>query len=186
MTIPQDAASTGGDLIIAPATEADLPVVFALLDEALGWLVSRGITGQWGTTPFSEMPTMKARFMEWIAEGAFFIARVDGVAAGTLALSERIPGYALHALPAFPEPAFYLEAFTTSRTLAGRGIGRELLRWAEDYAAAKGKRAIWLDCWADNPELLAYYVRAGYEKQRDFMVGNWRGMLFCRGVIRDT
>jgi ribosomal protein S18 acetylase RimI-like enzyme len=167
-----------GQASMAQATEADLPGVIALFDEAVAWLVSRGITGQWGTTPFSELPAMRARFHEWITEGTLFIARVDGVLVGTVVLSERIPGYALHVLPEFPEHAFYLEALATSRALAGRGIGRDLLRWAEDYAVAKGKRAIWLDCWADNSALVAYYTGAGLVPQRDFMVGNWRGVLF--------
>jgi ribosomal protein S18 acetylase RimI-like enzyme len=169
-------------MVIAQASENDLPDVIALFDEAVGWLVERGITGQWGTMPFSELPAMRARFEGWIAEGTLYVARVGGALAGTIVLSERIPGYAHEALPEFPEPALYLEAFTTSRSAAGQGVGRALLRWADEHALAKGKEAIWLDCWADNPGLVAYYERAGFVPQRDFMVGSWRGRLFRKGL----
>jgi GNAT superfamily N-acetyltransferase len=84
---------------------------------------------------------------------------------------------------AFPETALYLEALTTKRSLAGRGIGREILRWVDEYALQHGKTAIWLDCWADSGALVSYYRNAGYEPRGQFGVKEWRGQLFEKQLV---
>jgi hypothetical protein len=35
---------------------SDVPVLMAMFDEAVAWMVSRGNTGQWGTEPWSGQP----------------------------------------------------------------------------------------------------------------------------------
>lgn len=175
---PQKINGAYGEALVSVASLEDVRDVVALFDGAVVWLAGRGITGQWGTTPFSQIPAMRSQFEGWVARSELFIARVGGEAVGTIVLSETIPDYALRVLPRFTEPAFYLEAFTTSRAFAGQGIGHDLLAWATNYSLTRGKRAIWLDCWADNPPLVAYYESAGFVPLRDFYVGEWRGMLF--------
>jgi len=185
MTIPHTITGKYGTARIEHATNADLGSILALFDDAVAWLVARGITGQWGTKPFSANPSLRARLQGWISNKSLFAARLDSSIVAILALSETIPPYALSALPEFPDPAFYLEAFTTSRALSGQGLGSDFLRWAEIYSAEQGKHSIWLDCWADNPELVAYYTHQGYTQVRDFYVGNWRGMLFHKSLTNN-
>ncbi len=185
MSFPQQIGGSCGEALISVATIDDVADALALFDEAVAWLVERGIAGQWGSAPFSEQPRIQARFEDWAARGMLFMARAEGAAVGTVALSDEIPAYARDVLPGFPAPAYYLEAFTTSRALAGRGIGRDLLRWAENYALVKSKADMWLDCWADNRRLVDYYVKAGYVPQGDFRVYDWRGMLFRKSLMPD-
>lgn len=182
MNLPYRVRGKYGELSIARATEGDLPDLLKLFDEAVAWLVEKGITGQWGTRPFSEMPSMVARFRGWIEDGTLFVGRIEGEIVGTVVLAEKIPQYALKTLPEFPDPAFYLEAFSTARSMAGQGVGGELLRWAETYAQEKGKAGIWLDCYADNHQLVEYYRRQGFAEISQFFVGGWRGMLFYKGI----
>jgi GNAT superfamily N-acetyltransferase len=162
---------------IRQATEADLDAIIGLFDESVRWLAERGLEGQWGTTPFSEMPEMRERFREWIDTGEMYVALQEGEMVGTIALSEKAPEYTSPLLDKLPDDALYLEALTTARSRAGSGVGREMLQWADRFAAEDGKTAIWLDCWADNPSLCQYYERAGYEPRGVFGT-KWRGQMF--------
>lgn len=185
MTLPQPIRGPFGTLEIRIAQAQDLPEVLGLFDDAVAWLNARGVTGQWGTMPFSVSSRSQPRFMGWIGAGALFVARQDGRIVGTIALAEQPPTYAAHFWPAFPATAYYLEAFATARDRAGEGIGRALLAWAEDYTRQQGKDTIWLDCWADSPGLVAYYQRAGYTPMNTFSVGEWRGQLFHKALEPD-
>lgn len=166
------------ELRITPAREEDLDEILALFDEAIEWLGARGLSGQWGTRPTSELPQMQNRFREWIERGSLFVARSDGELVGTVAVGAGVPAYAAEVLAPLPGPAFYLEAFATTRRHAGSGIGAQILSWAEEYTTRQGQRYLRLDCWADNPGLCAYYKRAGYRAIDEFFVGTWRGQLF--------
>ncbi|HEX8597957.1 MAG TPA: GNAT family N-acetyltransferase [Chloroflexia bacterium] len=166
-----------GEASITRATADDLPEVLALFDEAVVWLVERGQEAQWGKVPFSRLPGAHARFNQWIEAGALYVARIDDRMVGTVALSETPPQYAARFFDGFPATAFYLEAFTTKRWMSGQGIGRDLLRWAEQYAVEHGKASIWLDCWAGKPALPNYYQAAGYIPRREFALGDWQGLL---------
>jgi ribosomal protein S18 acetylase RimI-like enzyme len=44
-----------------------------------------------------------------------------------------------------------------------QGLGRRLLRHAEQRAAAAGGSALWLTAWAGNRRALAFYAAQGYE-----------------------
>jgi GNAT superfamily N-acetyltransferase len=182
MNFPQKITGSCGTLWIIPACAEDLPELLSLFDDAVAWLVRRGITQQWGTTAFSEIPQMHKRFMEWIDRGELFVARSDDKLVGTLALSKVAPHYVAHLWQSFPESACYLEAFTTTRSLVGQGIGQALLQWAEHYALQQGKNTMWLDCWADNHALCGYYQRAGFAPRSEFLVGEWRGQLFEKSL----
>ncbi len=186
MTFPQQINSPAGTLEIRVAAAADLPEVLGLFDEAVVWLNERGVTGQWGTTPFSAQPRSGPRFMGWIDAGALFVARLAGRIVGTVALAEGPPAYAAHFWPEFPATAYYLEAFATARSRKGQGIGGALLAWADTYARQQGKTSIWLDCWAGSLALVAYYTRAGYTPVRPFAVGDWQGQLFERVLPPDA
>ena len=185
MIFPQPITGPFGTLEISVAHAADLPGVLRLFDDAVAWLNARGVTGQWGTTPFSASPRSGPRFMGWIDAGALFVARQDGRIVGTVALAAQPPAYAAHFWETFPATAYYLEAFATARDRAGEGIGGALLAWAEAYARQRGKATIWLDCWADSRDLVAYYQRAGYTPVDTFSVGEWRGQLFHKALEPD-
>jgi GNAT superfamily N-acetyltransferase len=186
MTFPQPISGPFGTLEISVAQPDDLPEVLGLFDDAVAWLNARGVTGQWGTTPFSASPRSGPRFMGWITPGALFVARQDGRIAGCVALAAQPPTYAAHFWREFPATAYYLEAFATARDRAGQGIGRALLAWAEATARRRGKDTIWLDCWADSPGLVAYYQRAGYTPTDTVTVGEWRGQLFHKALEPDA
>ena len=178
MAIPQEMPGSHNTIEMTLARPNDLDEILALFDEAVVWLVSHGIEKQWGTTPFSELPRMRERFIAWIGQGVLFTAYNNDQLVGTLVVSETAPAYVAHLWQSFPISALYLEAFITARSRAGQGIGRIVLQWAEQYAIQSHKTTLWLDCWAENQALCRYYEQAGFIPQSEFFVGEWRGQLF--------
>lgn len=182
MAFPHKLDVLAGGVWLLPGDEGDLPGILTLWDETVAWLVAKGVTGQWGTTPFSQLPAMRERFLLWLRRGEFFVARErmapSGPIVGTLALVDTIPGYAASAWGQAPEHGLYLEAFTTARMLRGSGLGRGLLRWAEAYTVEQGKAFLRLDCWAENQALYAYYCAAGFQPHGTFRLGAWEGQMF--------
>jgi GNAT superfamily N-acetyltransferase len=167
-----------GPIAVSLAQQGDLQPVLLLFDEAVVWLNQRGKAKQWGSEPFSTSPFLRDRFLHWIEQRMLFIGRLDERLAGSLVLNPAAPAYIARYQDRFPSDAFYLEAFVTARSLAGQGIGQTLLQWAERYAREAGKTTLWLDCWADNAPLVAYYQRMGFSERENFTVGDWRGQLF--------
>lgn len=148
-----DEAETGrAGIEVVPAKPADIEAVLSILEEAARWLASRGID-QWrlGSSP-------RDRVVNRIERGEVYLAVIDGRPIGSLVLQwsdEETWGDV-------PEDAGYVHGLAIRRALAGRGLGRELLRWAENRAAAAGKEYLRLDCAAGNRALNGYYERAGF------------------------
>jgi GNAT superfamily N-acetyltransferase len=71
------------------------------------------------------------------------------------------------------------------RAYAGRGIGRAILRWAEDQVTSRDRIYLRLDCLADNAKLRAYYEDAGFlhigEKTWEDAL-SWRSSLYEKRV----
>ena len=63
------------------------------------------------------------------------------------------------------DPAGYIHMLMVPRDLAGHGIGRALLAWAEDFVVDTGRRLARLDCVRNNRScalLRTRRVRAGW------------------------
>jgi GNAT superfamily N-acetyltransferase len=76
----------------------------------------------------------------------------------------------------------YLEAFAVHRDHAGQGVGAALLAWAEAEAEEQGLGRLYLDCWAENLSLRAYYRRAGFCEIGTLALATWRGTLFEKAL----
>jgi ribosomal protein S18 acetylase RimI-like enzyme len=151
------------NLEIREARIADLDVVLSILEGVARWLVCRGIGG-WTPGSFS-----RQRIAERIERGEMYLAEVAGQSVGTFALQwsdEETWGRA-------PDDAGYIHGLAVRRDFAGRGLGLELLRRADNLAAASGKKYLRLDCIAGNPALNEYYERAGF---------GYRGQVPVRGL----
>ena len=102
-----------------------------------------------------------------IDAGETWLADVDGEVVGTLVVQWADALF----WAGYPADAGYLHRLAVRRP--GTGVGGELLRWAERYAAGNGKSFLRLDCVASNFELRAYYERAGYAHIGDVTVGEY-------------
>jgi len=99
-----------------------------------------------------------------------YLARLDGEPVGTIALlwsDEETWGDV-------PGAAGYVHGLAVRRDFAGQGLGRALLRWAENRAASSGREHLRLDCVAGNRALNEYYERAGFDHRGHALVRGWK------------
>ena len=57
----------------------------------------------------------------------------------------------------------WLLAVFVDRRYRRKGLGGRLMRWAEDWAAGKGAKEIWLNVGGGNDQALALYRSRGFE-----------------------
>ena len=163
------------DWRIREATPGDLPAVLQLYDEAVAWLNAQGITEQWGTTPVSERPHLVEEISEFLNYG---MVAEEVEIQGFIAVNFNTPDY----FPSYAEqPTMmgggYVHTLVARRTPAARGVGADLLRWAEQHTQKQGKRYLRLNCWAGNPKLVAYYESRGFVRGGEVACENWWGQL---------
>jgi protein-tyrosine phosphatase len=147
----------------------DVDEVVGILSEAARWLAARGIS-QWPD------PFPRDRVAALAAQGDFHLARLDGEAAGTLALVWSDPIF----WGERPDDAGYVHALAVRRACVGRGLGGPLLAWAEEQVAGTGRRYLRLDCRAENGELRRYYERHGFEPRGEVAVDEFTSALYER------
>ena len=130
------------------AEAADVDTVSSILLEAAAWLEARG------------MPMWRAdelhpeRLASDVGAGLFFLASVDGDAAGTIKFQLSDPEFWPDQLG---DESAYLHRLAVRRQFAGRGVSSALLAWAVGRAAELGRCYLRLDCAAARPRLRAIY-----------------------------
>lgn len=60
------------------------------------------------------------------------------------------------------DPAIYLHRIVTNPEFRGANFVNEIVTWAHTFATGKAKEYIRMDTWGDNPRLIAYYVKCGF------------------------
>ena len=156
---------------------SDHRAVLELFDEAVAWLVARGLSGQWGEQPFSNRRQSRRLVRRTLADNEVRIAEHDGAVAGVLAVGAA-PDY----VPAAAGPELYVVLLMSARRLAGNGIGARLLALATDVARERGAETMRVDCWADSPALVGFYERQGFARDGRFELRGWRGQLLAKPV----
>ena len=103
-----------------------------------------------------------------IEGGEMYLAVLDGQPVGTFALqwSDR------ETWGDVPDDAGYVHGLAIRRDFAGTGLGREMLRRAEQMVSLAERTYLRLDCVADNEALNEYYRRAGFVYRGS---GPWSG-----------
>jgi ribosomal protein S18 acetylase RimI-like enzyme len=150
-------------LVMRQARLADLDTVVSMLEEAARWMIRREIEG-WTPDGFS-----RERIAVLIESGEIYLAVLGGWLAGTFALqwSDR------ETWGDVPDDAGYIHGLAIRREFAGKGLGREMLRRAEQMVSRSEREYLRLDCVADNMPLNEYYRRAGFA---------YRGRSVVRGL----
>jgi ribosomal protein S18 acetylase RimI-like enzyme len=139
-------------LVVRTARPADLEAVLTMVEEAARWMVRRRIKG-WTPDGIS-----RERIATLIGDGEMYLVALAGQPAGTFALqwSDR------DTWGDIPEDAGYVHGLAIRREFAGMGLGREMLRRAEQMVSRSEREYLRLDCVADNEALNEYYRRAGF------------------------
>ncbi|MDY4031910.1 MAG: GNAT family N-acetyltransferase [Pyramidobacter sp.] len=149
------------------ARGGDLERIEALVDARIRWIDEAGIR-QWnvanyrGTSP-------RGYYERMLREGKLFALDDGGEAVAAAALLEEDPRWS-----DVPLPALHVHNLVSSPE--DRGAGREFLRLAGERAVALGKRALRLDCAADNTKLNRFYENLGFRAAGIVEDGPYRGL----------
>jgi RimJ/RimL family protein N-acetyltransferase len=163
------------ELEIRPGRQGDVDAVLELFDEAIEWLVARGLSGQWGEQPFSTRPDMRDLVRRTLNENEVRVAEHQQAVVGVIAAGG-CPPY----VPTNPVPELYVSLLISSRRLGGNGVGAQLLDLACQLARERGRRMIRVDCWADSPRLISFYERHGFSRDGRFDLRGWRGQILSK------
>lgn len=139
---------------IRQARPADARIVENVLVEASRWVDSLGVV-MW-----EEGELAPECIDADVAAGQFYIAEVDGDAAGVI----RFQLEDLLFWPDLPQgESAFVHRLAVRRAYKGQGVSTALLQSAVDRARALGKRDLRLDCDDSRPKLRALYERFGFQ-----------------------
>jgi len=138
---------------IRQAQPADARIVEEVLVEAATWVDALGVV-MW-----DEDELDRARIAEEVGGGQFFIACVDGEAAGVIRfqLEDRLFWPDLS-----QDASAFVHRLAVRRRFKGQGVSQALLAWSVIRARALGKRHLRLDCDESRPKLRALYEGFGF------------------------
>lgn len=139
------------------ASQEDMTDIVAILDAATKKLLDKKIY-QW------TLPWEQSLIEREIALGYQYLARIDGSVAAVFSIRE-IDGNSWEREG--PDRALYLYRIAVSPHYQGTGTGRALCEWAQNHSLGR-KMRLYLDCWAGNEKLRAFYAQAGFHSVGDF------------------
>jgi len=61
------------------------------------------------------------------------------------------------------DPAIYLHRIVSSSKFRGNNFMLEIIKWAKEFGKQNQYQFIRMDTWGDNPKLIAYYVKSGFD-----------------------
>jgi GNAT superfamily N-acetyltransferase len=151
--------------------------VLAMWDNAIRWMVERGQSRQWGVEPASQQSRHCGMVRQWVRGTGLRIAECDGRPVGASVIVGDPPAH----VPPTVLRETYLLFLISDRDEPGNGIGSALVRRAVSDARDNGSEVLRVDCWADAPDLVAWYERQGFVRSDTFAVdvrGGWNGQVF--------
>ncbi|MEO6612110.1 MAG: GNAT family N-acetyltransferase [Chitinophagaceae bacterium] len=60
------------------------------------------------------------------------------------------------------DPSVYIHRIVTHPAWRGRNYTAAIIEWAREHAKEKNKHFIRMDTWGDNPKLIDYYTKCGF------------------------
>jgi len=60
------------------------------------------------------------------------------------------------------DPSIYLHRIVTNPLYRGNNYVLKIIEWAKGHAGEMGKKFIRVDTWGDNPKLIDYYIKCGF------------------------
>ena len=140
-------------IAVRQAKASDAVVIQEMLHEAAGWVDALGVV-MW-----DEGELDRRRIDSEVASGQFFIADVEGDAAGAVRfqLEDQLfwPDLTNDDSP-------FLHRLVVRRRYKGYGVSVALMRWAVSHARELGKQWLRLDCDADRRKLRTLYEGFGF------------------------
>lgn len=162
----------GGRICVTTVAANEMHLVAGILDEAAGWLESRGL-------PAWPRPFPVDWIQAGISLGTCYLAWDGPTPVGTFTLQRTDPAFWGERRDEPADYALYLHRFAVLRS--HRGLGRVLLEFAQGLTQRSGASCLRLDCVAANPGIRRYYEAAGFKHRGDIDVtrgGPWTASLY--------
>lgn len=140
-------------IAVRQAKAPDAASIHGMLEEAAGWVDAMGVV-MW-----DEGELDPGRVDSDVAAGQFFIADVDGEAAGAVRfqLEDQLFWPDLRR-----DDSAFIHRLVVRRRFRGQGVSTALMRWALSHARELDKRWLRLDCDANRPKLRSMYEGFGF------------------------
>jgi len=145
-----------GPLTIVRAESADHDAVITILREAADWLSARGNT-QW---KHWHMDVGERMLRDRLEHHEVYLVSRGAVPVGTLTI--QWSDFETWGKRGDDGSAGYIHAIAIKRNIAGMRVGEQLLEWAVETIAARGRRFARLDAMASNAALCRYYEQRGF------------------------
>ena len=151
------------------AEPSDIETVSSILQEAAAWLDELGM-------PLWNASALDTESIQGhVAAGLYWLARVDGEAAGCVRYQLEDPLF-------WPDAqlgeAVYLHKFAVRRVHAGGHVSAAILDWAKRRALDRGHDYVRLDCDVDRAKLRAFYESHGFVGVDEREVGSCTVVLY--------
>lgn len=145
---------SGLKIEIKQAQEKDIPIIEDIMLDVISYLEEIG-QPQWSRSSAS-WEVLSARFK--ITD--FYIAYLDGIAAGCLSVINHDPGI-------WEEiewgKSLFIHRFAVKRFAAKRGVSKALLDFVKNKSREEGIYEVRLDCYANRSKIRTLYEREGFE-----------------------
>ncbi|QUQ64154.1 GNAT family N-acetyltransferase [Kutzneria sp. CA-103260] len=149
-------------MILRPATADDVHEILRMRREVAEWIRTAKHSDQWSRR--RSLAALRRRLARWVEAGETWMVDDDGSPVGTMTVNS-FTGKRLWA-PEETDSALFCHSMMTDRSLAGQGIGVELLDFACQLAQRRGKPWLRIDAWTTNTSLHRYYLRHGFRHVR--------------------
>jgi GNAT superfamily N-acetyltransferase len=142
---------------IRAASQDDVDRVMQLVADCIADMRQAGID-QW-----DDIYPARARVLADAQEGTLYLASLDAELVGALVINEyQDPEYSEVPWSTDAERVVVVHRLMVAPRCQGRGLARDLMRFAEARAGELGYGAIRLDAFSANPRALRLYRRLGY------------------------
>lgn len=74
------------------------------------------------------------------------------------------------------QPSIYIHRIVTDDAFRGVGFVNTIIEWAKIYCVENSKDFIRMDTWGDNPKLIDYYVKCGFDYVETVDLDNTEGL----------
>jgi ribosomal protein S18 acetylase RimI-like enzyme len=144
--------------MIVRADTSHIDAAYEIIDDCRIDLRRRGIL-QWDET----YPTRDVVVKD-VDRGQLYVLLARDVPAAVLTLDEHQPPEYATVAWTFPEPALVVHRLCVSPKAQGKGLGGQVMEFAEHFAATHQFASVRLDAYTANPQSVALYVRRGYRE----------------------
>ncbi len=143
-------------------TQGDIVIAVNIMREAASWLLA---TGQplWRLDDLTE-----DNLLAGITKNDVYVGWVGGESAVAMILQWTDPFF----WPQAQDDSAFIHKLSVRRHFAGTGAAGQLVEWAKQEAARRGKCYLRLDCAGDRPKLCSFYERIGFQQTDRRMVGD--------------